>query len=182
MFMPGVWILWSKKKYFCYHFSKRKWKYFYTFNHFYSEKSSKKSKIAQIYYYDPQSAGINLQLTPKWFNSLDTNSKLESTFFPALMDLFKRSMSFSQSGSFSEFLSGFEWLLNMEFNFWLNFSLFLVSKKTTSFMVRKTIILTKISRYRSWNSKWGRVKQTYIWSSSIIFFRLSKVLVKKNSC
>ena len=27
-----------------YHFSKRKWKYFYTFNHFYSEKSSKRAK------------------------------------------------------------------------------------------------------------------------------------------
>ena len=31
-----------------YYFSKRKGKYFYTFNHFYSEKSS---KIEQIYYY-----------------------------------------------------------------------------------------------------------------------------------
>ena len=30
-----------KKKYY---FSKRKWKYFYTFNHFYSEKSSKRAK------------------------------------------------------------------------------------------------------------------------------------------
>ena len=29
--------------------------------HFYSEKFLKKSKIAQIYYYDPQSAGINVQ-------------------------------------------------------------------------------------------------------------------------
>ena len=57
--MPGVKFLWSKKKY--YYFSKRKGKYFYTFNHFYSEKSSKKSKIAQIYYYDPQSAKINVQ-------------------------------------------------------------------------------------------------------------------------
>ena len=28
----------------CYYFSKRKWKYFYTFNHFYSEKSSKSAK------------------------------------------------------------------------------------------------------------------------------------------
>ena len=28
----------------CYNFSKRKWKYFYTFNHFYSEKSSKRAK------------------------------------------------------------------------------------------------------------------------------------------
>ena len=43
MFMPWVWILWSKKKN-CSYFSKRKWKYFYTFNHFYSEKSSKRAK------------------------------------------------------------------------------------------------------------------------------------------
>ena len=32
------------KKKDCYYFSKRKWKYFYTFNHFYSEKSSKRAK------------------------------------------------------------------------------------------------------------------------------------------
>ena len=32
------------KKKNCYYFSKRKWKYFYTFNHFYSEKSSKRAK------------------------------------------------------------------------------------------------------------------------------------------
>ena len=32
------------KKKICYYFSKRKWKYFYTFNHFYSEKSSKRAK------------------------------------------------------------------------------------------------------------------------------------------
>ena len=30
--------------FFCYYFSKRKWKYFYTFNHFYSKKSSKRAK------------------------------------------------------------------------------------------------------------------------------------------
>ena len=40
--------------FFYYKFSKRKGKYFYTFNHSYSEKS-------QICYYDPQSAGINMQ-------------------------------------------------------------------------------------------------------------------------
>ena len=39
---PGVWFLSSKKEY--YYFSKRKGKYFYTFNHFYSEKSSKRVK------------------------------------------------------------------------------------------------------------------------------------------
>ena len=33
-----------KKKKFCHYFSKRKWKYFYTFNHLYSEKSSKRAK------------------------------------------------------------------------------------------------------------------------------------------
>ena len=33
-----------KKKFFCYYFSKRKWKYFYTFYHFCSEKSSKRAK------------------------------------------------------------------------------------------------------------------------------------------
>ena len=33
-----------KQKKFCYYFSKRKWKYFYTFYHFYSEKSSKRAK------------------------------------------------------------------------------------------------------------------------------------------
>ena len=33
-----------KNKKICYYFSKRKWKYFYTFNHFYSEKSSKRAK------------------------------------------------------------------------------------------------------------------------------------------
>ena len=33
-----------KKIIFSYYFSKRKWKYFYTFYHFYSEKSSKRAK------------------------------------------------------------------------------------------------------------------------------------------
>ena len=33
-----------KHDFFCYYYSKRKWKYFYTFNHFYSEKSSKRAK------------------------------------------------------------------------------------------------------------------------------------------
>ena len=33
-----------KKIFFCYYFSKRKWKYFYTFYHFHSEKSSKRAK------------------------------------------------------------------------------------------------------------------------------------------
>ena len=43
VFMPGVWILWIKKN-FDIIFQKRKWKYFYTFNHFFSEKSPKRAK------------------------------------------------------------------------------------------------------------------------------------------
>ena len=44
MFMPGFLFLWSKNEFFCYCFPKRKWKYFYTFSHFYSEKSSERAK------------------------------------------------------------------------------------------------------------------------------------------
>ena len=49
-------IFMNTRKY-CNYISKRKGKYFYTFNHFHIVKS----KIAQSYYYDPQSAGINMQ-------------------------------------------------------------------------------------------------------------------------
>ena len=42
MFMLGFEFYEVKKN--CYYFSKRKWKYFYTFNHFYSEKSSERAK------------------------------------------------------------------------------------------------------------------------------------------
>ena len=45
-------------------------KYSNIFNHFHSEKSSKKSKIVQIYNYDPQSARINVQSPQsEWLNS-----------------------------------------------------------------------------------------------------------------
>jgi hypothetical protein len=37
-------LIFMKLKKNCYYFSKRKGKYFYTFNHFYSEKSSKRAK------------------------------------------------------------------------------------------------------------------------------------------
>jgi hypothetical protein len=42
--VQGVKSLYEVKKNFFYYFSKRKWKYFYTFYHFYSEKSSKRAK------------------------------------------------------------------------------------------------------------------------------------------
>ena len=42
-FEPGK-VQYSTPNFFCYYFSRRKWKYFYTFYHFYSEKSSKRAK------------------------------------------------------------------------------------------------------------------------------------------
>jgi hypothetical protein len=44
VYAGGVDFYEVKKKYH-YYFSKRKGKYFYTFNHFYSEKSSKRAKM-----------------------------------------------------------------------------------------------------------------------------------------
>jgi hypothetical protein len=43
MFMPGFEFYEVKKK-SGFYFLKRKWKYFYTSSHFYSEKSSKRAK------------------------------------------------------------------------------------------------------------------------------------------
>ena len=59
MFMLGVWILWSKKK-IAIIFQKENGNTFILLIIF-IVKSLQKSKIAQIYYYDPQSAIINLQ-------------------------------------------------------------------------------------------------------------------------
>ena len=64
--------------FFHYWFSKRKGKYFDTFNHSYSKKSSNRATyIAQICYYDPQSAEINVQspqsaTTPKRLTLLNS--------------------------------------------------------------------------------------------------------------
>ena len=60
MFMPGVWILWSRKK-FLLLFFKKKMEILLHFLSFLFWKVFKKCQIAQIYYYDPQFAGINLQ-------------------------------------------------------------------------------------------------------------------------
>ena len=63
-----------KKKFCC---SKRKWKYFYTFNHIYSEKSSKRANSTNHPAWIPICQN-KPAITPKWFNSLDTNSNLET--------------------------------------------------------------------------------------------------------
>ena len=59
MFMPGVWFLWSKKNIVI--FQKEKGNTFTLLITKSLQKDFKKSKIAQIYYYDPQSAQINVQ-------------------------------------------------------------------------------------------------------------------------
>ena len=71
MFMPGVWFLWSKKKN---PFPKRKWKYYYTFYHNFSEKSSKRTNSTNHPIWTPICRN-KPSITPKWFNSLDTNSR-----------------------------------------------------------------------------------------------------------
>ena len=59
MFMPGVWILWRKKKIVII-YQKENGNTFTLFIIF-IVKSLQKDKIAQIYYNNPQSTGINLQ-------------------------------------------------------------------------------------------------------------------------
>ena len=75
-----------------YYFSKRKGKYFYIFNHFYSQKSSKKSKIAQIYYYDPQSAGINLK-SPQLLDSNSRRNHMKISTFSTFKNSFRGNYS-----------------------------------------------------------------------------------------
>ena len=61
MFMPGVWILWSKQKIFVIIFQKENGNTFTLLFIFIVKSLQKEQSKAQIYYYDPQSAGINLQ-------------------------------------------------------------------------------------------------------------------------
>ena len=76
MFLPGVWILWSKKKKLLLFF-KKKMEILLHFLSFLLWKVFKKSKIAQIYniLWSPICRN-KPAITPKWFNSLDTNSIL----------------------------------------------------------------------------------------------------------
>ena len=55
-------------------FSKRKWKYFYTF-HIFIVKSLQKEQNSTNLLLWPQICRNKSAITPKWFNSLDTNSK-----------------------------------------------------------------------------------------------------------
>ena len=59
--MPGVWFLWSKKNiHISFFFQKEKGNTFTLLNIF-IVKTLQKEKIAQIYYYEPKTAGINVQ-------------------------------------------------------------------------------------------------------------------------
>ena len=71
-----VWFLWSKKK-IKNSFSKRKWKYFYTFNHSFREKSSKRANSTNHPVW-PLICRNKPAINPKWFNSSDTNSSQRS--------------------------------------------------------------------------------------------------------
>ena len=61
------------------YFSKRKWKYFDTFNHYFSEKYSKRANSSNHPVW-PLICRNKPAINPKWFNSLDTNSTQHSQF------------------------------------------------------------------------------------------------------
>ena len=72
MFMPGVWILWSKKKNcFVISFQKENGN---TFTLFIIVKSLQKEQNSTNLLLRPPICLNKSAITPKWFNSLDTNS------------------------------------------------------------------------------------------------------------
>ena len=75
MFMPGVWILWSKKKkIFVIIFQKEKGNTFTLFIIFIVKSLKKEQKSTNPLIWPPICLNKSA-ITPKWFNSLDTNSK-----------------------------------------------------------------------------------------------------------
>ena len=82
MFMPGVWILWSKKK--NHYFSKRKWKTFTLLIIFIVKSLQREQNSTNILLW-PQSAGVNVQSlqsesTPRRL-TLRINSCFQKYFF-----------------------------------------------------------------------------------------------------
>ena len=64
----------AKKKLY---FSKRKWKYFDTFNHYFSEKYSKRANSTNHPVW-PLICRNKPAINPKWFNSSDINSTIST--------------------------------------------------------------------------------------------------------
>ena len=75
MFMPGVWILWSKKKNFVIIFQKENGNTFTLFIIFVVKSLQKEQNSTNPLLWSPICRNKSA-ITPKWFNSLDTNSTL----------------------------------------------------------------------------------------------------------
>ena len=76
MFMPGVWILWSKKKIVII-FQNENWNSSTLFIIF-IVKSLQKEQNSTNLLLSPPICRTKSAITPKWFNSLDTNSNLQT--------------------------------------------------------------------------------------------------------
>ena len=72
--MPGIWILWSKQKNFVITFQKENGNTF-TLLIIFVVKSSQKEQNSTNLLLWPPICRYKPAITPKWFNSLDTNSK-----------------------------------------------------------------------------------------------------------
>ena len=73
MFMPGVWILWSKKNFFFIIFQKENGNTFTLFIIFIVKSLQKEQNSTNLLLWPPICRN-KPAITPKWFNSLDTNS------------------------------------------------------------------------------------------------------------
>ena len=74
MFMPGVWILWSKKKFFFVIIFQKENGNTFTLSIIFILKSLQKEQNSTNLLLWPPICWNKSAITPKWFNSLDTNS------------------------------------------------------------------------------------------------------------
>ena len=73
MFMPGVWFLWSKKQKIIIIIKKEKWNTFTLLIIFIVKSLQKEQNSTNLLLWPPICRNKSA-ITPKWFNSLDTNS------------------------------------------------------------------------------------------------------------
>ena len=91
-----------------FYFSKRKWKYFYTFYYFLVKSLQKEQTSTNLLLW-PQICRNKSAITPKWFNSLDTNSKV-FTLKPEKI-IFTKKVRLNRYSSMKIFLDRFRWFL-----------------------------------------------------------------------
>ena len=105
MFMPGVWILWSKKKIVII-FQKENGNTFTLFIIFIVKSLQKERNSTNLLLWPPICRNKSA-IPPKWFNSLETNSNLGTYNYVSTLHTYskvrnKRSTAFINIGSFSK--------------------------------------------------------------------------------